>query len=123
MLRRPREVRGRVIKGDGRGRVLGYPTANLTRHFFRRHPLPDGVYGGLVIISLRCYSALAIIGVDKKVEIYVLNWRRNLYGQYLRMVIIKKIRPLRLFKDSNKLKTRIKKDIAAARRILRADSF
>ena len=124
--RRSFELRGRVIRGDGLGCALGYPTANLTRHYFHYHHVPDGVYFGFVNFgasrpptrSLTGLPALAIVGVNKKVEVYILNWHKILYGRYLRMELIKKIRPLRSFTSPGALKSQIKKDIIVARRIL-----
>lgn len=113
------ELRGRVIKGDGWGQRLGYPTANLTRHYFHYHPVSDGVYFGFVTLGAHELPSLAIVGVNKKIEVYVLNWRQNLYGRYLHMRIVKKIRPLRSFATASSLKEQIKKDIAITRRILR----
>lgn len=113
------KLRGRVVRGDGWGRVLGYPTANLTRHYFHYHPVSSGVYVGTTKLGRRCFSSLAIIGVNNKVEIYILGWRKNIYGRYLTMALVKRIRPLRSFAADHKLRAQIKKDIIAARRILR----
>lgn len=113
------KLRGRVVKGDGWGRMLGYPTANISRHYFHYHPVPRGVYVGTAKLGRRHFSALAIIGVNNKVEIHILGWRKNIYGRYLTMTLFKKIRPLRSFGTQEKLKLQIKKDIAVARRILK----
>lgn len=121
--RRLFELRGRVVRGDGWGRTLGYPTANITRHYFHYHPVPNGVYVGTVKLGRRCLPSLAIIGVNNKVEIYILGWRKNIYGRYLVMEIVKKIRPLRSFSSSDKLMLQIKKDIITARHILRLKNF
>jgi len=117
------ELRGRVVKGGGWGRTLGYPTANIARHYFRYHPVPSGVYVGTAKLGRRCFLSLAIIGVSSKVEIHILDWRKNIYGRYLTMELIKKIRPLRSFDNQRTLRAQIKKDILAARRFMKLEKF
>ena len=111
-------LRGRVIHGDGLGRTIGYPTANLTHNYFRAHSIPFGVYAGRVDIAGREYRALAIIGVDEKLEIHVLNFRRKLYGQYLSMRLRKRLRGLRSFSSTVRLQRQIMVDIKLARKAL-----
>ena len=100
------------------GRKLGYPTANLTRHYFRYHPVPRGVYAGWATVRGRRHQALGIVGVDSKVEVYVLDWQGTLYGQVLRMEIVEHLRPIRIFHSTIALQRQIARDIAQARRVL-----
>jgi riboflavin kinase / FMN adenylyltransferase len=111
-------IGGQVIQGDKVGRVLGYPTANLSG----RTSLDNGVYTGWVEIKGELYAAMAIIGVDGKKEVHVLNWQGNLYGRKLRMTIVKKLRGIRRFSDMKKLKAQIRLDIKRAKQFLKTHS-
>ncbi len=89
MLKRPVRVSGTVVRGEGRGHEIGFPTANLDLD----HDVypPRGIYGGVVPLQDSRYPAVASIGIrptfeDEKrevVEIHLLNFEGNLYDQQL----------------------------------------
>lgn len=119
------ELRGRVLRGEGWGRRLGYPTANLDLAYFRRHPVPAGVYAALTTVHGRRYRALAVVGVPftwrpnrHKVEIHLLRFSGDLRGRRLTAVLVKKIRPIRTFKNVPTMLQQIVRDVLAANRIL-----
>ena len=85
LLGRPPEVEGTVVRGDGRGRELGFPTANLDVPKDLLVP-PDGVYAG----AARDRRAAVSIGtnphfdgVERRVEAHLLDFDGDLYGQRL----------------------------------------
>lgn len=96
--------------------MLGYPTANLDRHYFTHHPVPNGVYAGWTIIGARAVRSAAVVGVDGKVEVHLLGWRGSVYGRRLTVRLIKFLRPLRSFRSAQTLRRQIVRDIAAANR-------
>lgn len=119
------ELRGRVIRGEGWGRKIGYPTANLDHAYFRRHPIPSGVYAAFVDLGRRRYRALAIIGVPftwqlsrRKLELYLLQFSGNLVGRSVQAILIRRLRPIQKFLNVQGMLSTIKTDIAAAKKIL-----
>lgn len=111
-------IKGRVIKGDGLGRQIGYPTANLTHNYFRWHSVPNGIYAGWARVRQHTLKAIAIIGVDHKIEIYLLDWRGSLYGEYLIMQITHYLRPVKRYRGAVALRQQIARDIKKARQVL-----
>lgn len=127
MLGRPVSVLGTVVPGDQRGRELGFPTANLDLHH-ELHP-PRGVYAGLVRLpgSEKPGLLQAVInlgtrptfdGSSEKVEVHLIDFEGDLYGQDLEVFFLDAIRPEIPFQDANALRTQIQADLADARNIL-----
>lgn len=120
---------GRVIRGEGWGRKIGYPTANLNLASLRRQPVPKGVYAGWVRISRYDRRCLAIIGVPYawrrrgfKVEIHVLDYSKSLVGKKLSAVLVKKLRVIRAFRNVPAMLKQIDLDVRRSRRFLTDDT-
>lgn len=122
------KVSGRVIHGEKIGKVLGYPTANLDRRgFVKLKKKPKlGVWAGYATYRLQAKThklkAAIVIGpIDKKglpkVEVYLIGFKGNLYGTYLNTYLNRYIRPFKKYKDVEKLKAQIKKDIQRIREL------
>ena len=117
---------GEVVHGDGRGKTLGFPTANLVTEC----PVlpPNGVYAVEIIMDGRALPAIANLGVrptfardDKPVlEVHLLDFEGDLYGRELELCFLEFLRPERKFANVEELKEQISADIAAARRRLLA---
>ncbi len=111
-------IKGKVIKGDGYGRKIGYPTINLDRKYFLRmkDKTPFGVYSGVVFLKNKKYKAGIIIGpLDKKslpkIEAHLINFNKNIYGEKVTLEIHKFIRKFKEFKTEKELILQIKKDL------------
>ena len=117
------ELRGRVRRGDQLGRSLGYPTANLTRHYARFHPVAKGVYAGWARVGHKRHRAVAVVGVDDKLEVHLIGWHGILYGKCLRFVVVKRLRGIQKFKTGTLLKNQIRRDIRRAVIFLRKGSY
>lgn len=127
MLGRPVSVLGTVVPGDQRGRELGFPTANLDLHH-ELHP-PRGVYAGLVRLPGSAQPGLlpAVInlgtsptfeGDAEKVEVHLIDFDGDLYGQDLEVYFLQVIRPEAAFENAAALRAQIQTDLADAREIL-----
>lgn len=128
LLNSPVTVLGTVIKGISLARKLGFPTANINPH----HEIlpPSGVYAVKVIRGLKIYQGICNIGnkptlsaalrkkIDKHVEVYIFDFRKNIYGQDLEIQFVSKIREEKKFPSLLDLKSQIKKDILKAQKIL-----
>lgn len=119
LLGRPYEVAGRVIPGKKRGRLLGYPTANLDT---ANEILPEGVYISETVRGGRAYPSVTSIGTNPtfgphplSVETLLLNYRGSLYGAALTVRLLRRIRALRAFRDAEALAAGIRRDIETAR--------
>lgn len=123
-LGRSYDLEGIVVTGDGRGRTLGYPTANLDVPTELLIPA-DGVYAAIAETEDRSYRAVANIGVrptfggsERVVETFLLDEAPELYGRLLRLRFIERIRDERRFEDPDQLVEQIGRDVARTKSIL-----
>jgi riboflavin kinase / FMN adenylyltransferase len=119
-LGRPFQIRGEVVRGDGRGRDLGYPTANLVPD--ERLMRPDqGVYASVA----NGHAAAINIGVRPQfetgrgvlIEAYLIDFDGDLYGQELRIDFLARLRGERLFPSVDELISQIGRDVEQAREV------
>jgi riboflavin kinase/FMN adenylyltransferase len=117
LLGRPFEVEGEVERGDRRGRVLGFPTANLGVGDAVLLP-PYGIYAG----AARGHRAAVSIGVNphfaggrRRVEAFLLDYDGDLYGQRLVVELWERLRDERAFADEAALVEQIGRDVEATR--------
>lgn len=139
-IKRLRTISGRVIRGDGYGREIGFPTANLDRRQYAREHLKIklGVYSGWADVGAassrpkkpntpsplippprggrEIWRAGIVIGpVDKsglpKIEAHLVGFKGNSYGKHLQLFLGKYLRPFKKFKSERELISQIKKDI------------
>ncbi|MCX5751713.1 MAG: bifunctional riboflavin kinase/FAD synthetase [Candidatus Saganbacteria bacterium] len=110
-------LEGKVVKGVGRGRELGFPTANLLVHPDKLIPA-HGVYAGHAWVDGRRYKAAIYIGSrptfpekEVTVETYLLNFNRNIVGKTLKLELLEYFHGDLQFSDVDELIRRIKKDI------------
>jgi riboflavin kinase/FMN adenylyltransferase len=107
------KVIGKVIKGAG----LGYKTANLKiDNRAGLDKLADGVYLARVNYQNNVYSTIAVKGIRPDVEVYLLDFNGDLYGQILEVEILEKMRELIKFDKEEKLLIQIGEDIKEAKK-------
>jgi riboflavin kinase / FMN adenylyltransferase len=117
LLGRPPEVEGIVVRGDGRGRELGFPTANLAVPEELLVPR-DGVYAGWVGDHRAAVSIGTnphFDGVERRVEAYLLDCDADLYGQRLLVELWGLIREQRRFDSLEELVAAIGSDVEQTR--------
>lgn len=130
MLGRAFSVTGRVVRGDGRGRQLGWPTANLE---VDNELLPAvGVYATTIRFgeSEEPLPSVSNVGVrptigergEVVVESHVLNIERSLYGEECELAFCRRLRDERRFGSLGELREQIGRDAAAAREYFSAES-
>lgn len=122
LLGRPFGYAGQVIRGDGRGRGLGFPTANIDLGYPFKAMVSLGVYGGKALVDGREVSAIANIGRHPtfggealKIEVHLLDVDQDLYGRWLEFRLFFHVRPERKFASVAELKLQVEKDIAETR--------
>ncbi|HEV7955946.1 MAG: Riboflavin biosynthesis protein [Microbacteriaceae bacterium] len=122
--RRP-AVRSIVVRGQQRGRTLGYPTANLSPDLEGFIPA-DGVYAGLLKVDGRSLPAAISIGnnptfqgvPEKQVEAHVLDQEIDLYDRIVEVEFVDYIRGMEKFDSLAELIAQMGRDTAQAREIL-----
>ncbi len=136
-LGRPHRVEGVVVRGFGRGAELGYPTANVAPPMYSAIPA-DGVYAawftaigrgpvtGAVVPGQRYQAAVSIgtnptfSGRARTVEAYVLDTSADLYGQYVALDFVARIRGQLAFDSVDDLVVAMGEDTERVRRVLSA---
>ncbi|MEV4478687.1 bifunctional riboflavin kinase/FAD synthetase [Micromonospora coxensis] len=124
-LGRPHRVEGVVVRGDQRGRELGYPTANLLTHRYTAVPA-DGVYAARLIRRGHPPLAAAVSvgtnptfsGRERRVEAYALDFSGDLYGERLALDFVAHLREQRKYDAIEPLLAQIAEDVERTRRVL-----
>ena len=121
MLGRAYSLSATVVRGDGLGRQLGFPTANLEASGLALPP--KGVYAALAQADGHSLHAVVNIGhrptlqnpnPQLRVEAHLLDFQRDLYGQELEITFLEKLRDEKKFDSLDALRSQIASDIAQA---------
>ena len=121
MLGRAYSVAGPVVRGDGLGRQLGFPTANLEATGLALPP--HGVYAVHAETGGKTYRAVLNIGLrptlknanpQLRVEAHLIDFEGDLYGQELELAFLDKLRPEATFPSLAELRAQIARDILEA---------
>lgn len=114
---------GKVKSGEKRGKTLGFPTANISL----RKKIPEGIYISKAIIERKWYPALTFIGKAKtfdgkefQAETYFLSYNKNVYGKWISIRLIKKIRGNKKFNSEKELIIAMQKDEEKAKNYFNA---
>jgi riboflavin kinase/FMN adenylyltransferase len=131
-LGRPHRVDGVVVRGDRRGRELGYPTANVECPAHTAVPA-DGVYAGHLVWrgpdgGTRGSAPAAVSvgtnptfqGTRRTVEAFVLDFSGDLYGEHVGVEFVSRLRPMTAFAGVGELVAQMDRDVAETRRLLQA---
>ena len=123
MLGRPHFLNGVVVKGRGRGRKIGFPTANLAAA--TECVPPDGVYAARVVVFGSAYPAIVNIGTrptfdetERVIEAYIFDFAGDLYGLRVRLELVERVRGEKKFDSAEHLARQIAGDIEHAKKIL-----
>nr|MDT0657115.1 bifunctional riboflavin kinase/FAD synthetase [Micromonospora sp. DSM 115978] len=132
VLGRPHRLEGVVVRGDQRGRELGYPTANLLCHRYAAVPA-DGIYAARLVRQPSRAGEAAAVGLpaavsigtnptfsgrERRVEAYVLDFDGDLYGERVALDFASYLRETRRYEGVEPLLAQIADDVAQTRRLL-----
>lgn len=130
MLGRRYEVRGEVVHGDGRGKGLGVPTANLL--VWPELLLPaNGIYATWVVHGNERFASVTNVGIRPtfdnlpvlpRVEAHILDFNQDIYREQIEVEFVEFFRPEVRYTSINDLLEQIQKDIEQAREVLSHDS-
>jgi len=114
---------GKVREGKKRGKKLGFPTANFALH----KKIEQGIYISIAIFEDREYHSVTFIGnattygeKDVKAETYILDFSKNIYGKWISVRLLKKIRENKKFKSEYELIKRMNKDLEIVKKYFRS---
>jgi len=128
-LGRPHRLEGIVVRGDGRGKELGFPTANLSMTRFAAVPA-DGVYACWFVHSSgrRLPAAVSVgtnptfSGRERRVEAFVLDVDEDFYGQRVALDFVTRVRGQLKFDSSDALVVEMHRDVEKVRALLDQDA-
>ncbi|HEX9494481.1 MAG TPA: bifunctional riboflavin kinase/FAD synthetase [Candidatus Limnocylindria bacterium] len=125
LLGRPYCVSGTIVKGEQRGRALGFPTINVAPPSDKLLP-HDGIYATWVTIGDKRYRAASSLGVrptfgggPRKLEAYILDFDQDVYGQDATIAFVERLRDELKFDSAEQLATQITRDVEQTRKALR----
>ena len=128
-LGRDHRVEGVVVRGDQRGRELGYPTANLEPIAFSAIPA-DGVYAGHLLRGASALPAAISIGTnptfagrERRVEAFVLDFTGDLYGEHVGLSFAHRLRETLTFEGIEPLMVQMALDVERTRELLDVHSL
>ena len=108
---------GEVVHGDKIGRTIGYPTANLKSTDEEKIVLGDGIYAVYTEVEGTRYKGMMSIGFrptvngkKRVVEVNLFNFEKDIYGQLIRVIVIKHLRSEVKFNGLEELKQALHKD-------------
>lgn len=126
MLGRPVELDGVVVRGEQRGRALGYPTANVEHHRLAAVPA-DGIYAGLAHVDGQTFAAAISVGTNptfdaqkRTVEAHLLDFQGDVYGQQMRVGFVERLRGMEAFSGVEALVAQMERDVAHTRKVVGA---
>ncbi len=127
-LGRPYSVRGLVVRGDGRGRQLGFPTANLRVADGDKLIPPPAVYAVRAVLSRGTFPGALHLGPrptfrgsPPTVELHIIDFQGGIYGEEVRVDFISRLRDVHPFASVEALVEQMRSDVALAWQVLSAD--
>ena len=116
---------GLVIHGDRLGKTIGFPTANLQIEEVYKLIPGDGVYAVKVNVDGSAYNGMLNIGFrptvdgqNKKIEVHILDFNKEIYGKKICITFVKKVRDEQKFESLDDLRKQLEKDKSIISRIL-----
>lgn len=127
MLGYPYFIEGQVIHGDGRGKHIGLPTANVS--VWEGKLLPEnGVYAAFTLLDGKMYPAVVSIGIrptfyempiEKTIEVHILKFSDQIYDKNLTIQFISRLREERKYGSVSELMDQVRKDICETEEVLK----
>jgi len=124
-LGRPYSLRGVVVRGDGRGRHLGFPTANLKVSNADKLIPPPGIYAVQGVLrsgphpgALHVGPRPTFKGSPPTIELHLMDFEQDLYGEEIRVDFIEFLREVQPFSTAGALVDQIREDVEVARAVL-----
>lgn len=118
-------IEGEVVKGEQLGRKLGYPTANIDVDSHHKLIPADGIYAATVVHEEKTYGGMLYIGSRptlggsrQSIEVNIFDFDQQIYGQQLRIKLVRMLRGDQKFNDLESLRAQLKEDQKNTLRVL-----
>ena len=128
-LGRPYALHGLVVRGDGRGRTLGFPTANLHVGAPDKLVPPPGIYAVRGVLRRGTWKGALHVGPrptfqgsTATIELHLIDFRGDIYGERVRVEFVHYLRPVVPFDTVAALVEQMRADVAEAERVLESSS-
>lgn len=123
LMQHPYIISGHVVHGNKHGRLLGYPTINIT---LKANIALHGIYAVRVKLHDKIYEGVANIGrrpalnpiPHPLLEVYLFDYNQECYGAIAEVIFVTKIREEQMFENLEALKTQISEDVKLAQKLL-----
>jgi riboflavin kinase/FMN adenylyltransferase len=102
-------VSGTIVRGEGYGKKLGFPTVNI--YTVTKELPPAGVYSGTAELEGKKYRAGIVAGPGEKIEAHLIGYNGNAYGKTVALELKKFLREFKEFDTEAELIIQIKKDL------------
>ena len=117
-------IKGKVIKGKGLGHKVGMPTANIE---LKDENVKLGVYASITSFDNERYMSVTNVGprpsIDNstvnKVETYILDFSKDIYGQEIEVELVKHLRDIQKFNNIEEVHEQVEKDIKSTIELLK----
>jgi len=123
LLGRSYEIEGEVVKGQSRGKALGFPTANIETE---NEIIPQGVFITKTRVGSTILPSMTNVGKqptfdqkDLHIESFIIDFDRDLYGQHIGINFLKKIRDQKKFRTPEELARRLETDLQTTKAYFR----
>lgn len=117
-----KKILGKIVRGNGRGKQLGFPTANI--FFDGKLPVEYGIYACWVTVCGDRIPAAVSVGVNvmfgekaPTIEAHLLDFSGDIYGENVEIEFVKKLRAMQRFDTVDELTAQIKKDVKEVKSI------
>lgn len=125
------QLNGKVVKGQQKGRIIGFPTANIQIEQHYKLIPANGIYAVKVKHKNSWYDGMLNIGVrptiadnlNQTIEAHIFNFKKEIYGDNLQVCLVDFIREEHKYPDLESLKSQLITDQAAANTILKAEAI
>lgn len=124
-LGRPYSIRGVVVRGDGRGKGLGFPTANLQIAGSDKLIPPQGIYAVRGVLRSGTYAGALHLGPrptfkgsPPSIELHLIDFDRDIYGEEVRVDFVEQLRGVEPFTTVDALVAQIRVDVEKARHVV-----
>lgn len=124
-LGRPYSVLGLVVRGDGRGRTLGFPTANLRVPDTDKLIPREGIYAVRGVLRAGTFPGALHLGPrptfrgsPPTIELHLMDFEGDLYGEEIRVDFLRRLRGVQPFSSVQALVEQMRQDVARAREVL-----
>ncbi len=129
MLGRPYSIRGKVVQGHGRGKAIGFPTANLKPISPNKLIPKIGIYATRIKVDDEAYNSVTYIGErptfnlsEKVIEVHIADFSDELYGREVELALLHFIRDDAKFSSTEELILQIEEDKIKSLELLNKNS-